>query len=125
MVQNQLTEDDTYERGEYLDFPNSVVDFFRGQIGQPYQGFPKELQRIILKGQKPLSGRAGALMEPLNLEKIRASIQETLSRPATDIEDVLAYALYPQVFQDCPIHANLRRRFRTGYADLLLRPARR
>ena len=99
MVQNQLTEDDIYERGEYLDFPNSVVDFFRGQIGQPYQGFPKELQRIILKGQKPLSGRAGALMEPLNLEKIRASIQETLSRPATD-EDVLAYALYPQVFQD-------------------------
>ena len=99
MVQNELTEDDIYDRGEYLDFPNSVVDFFRGQIGQPYQGFPKELQRIILKGQKPLTGRAGALLEPTNCEKIRTTLKETLTRPVTE-RDVLSYALYPQVFLD-------------------------
>ncbi len=99
MVQNNLTEDDIYERGEFLDFPNSVVEFFRGQIGQPYQGFPKELQRIILKGQQPLTQRAGALLEPLNVEEVRETLREVLTHPATK-HDVLSYALYPQVFLD-------------------------
>lgn len=99
MVQNSLTEDDIYERGDYLDFPNSVVEFFRGQLGQPYQGFPKELQRIILKGQKPLGKRPGEIMEPLNFEEVRRTLKEVMPRPATD-QDVLSYALYPQVFLD-------------------------
>src|SRR5699024_4163757 len=51
MVQNNLTEDDIYERGESIDFPASVIEFFHGYIGQPYQGFPQEHQRIILKGK--------------------------------------------------------------------------
>src|SRR5690606_6740207 len=45
MVQNNLTEDDIYERGESLDFPDSVVELFEGYLGQPHGGFPKELQR--------------------------------------------------------------------------------
>lgn len=52
MVQNNLTEDDVYEKGDTIDFPDSVIEFFQGYIGQPYQGFPQELQRIILKGKK-------------------------------------------------------------------------
>lgn len=99
MVQNNLTEDDIYERGEYLDFPNSVVEFFRGQLGQPYGGFPKELQRIILRGQMPLTTRPGEKMEPANLEAIRGTLNEVLPRPATD-QDVISYALYPQVFTE-------------------------
>ena len=99
MVQNGLTEDDIYERGEFLDFPNSVVEFFRGNLGQPYQGFPKELQRIILKGQQPLTERAGALLKPLNFEEIRTMLKEVLTRPVND-HDVLSCALYPQVFLD-------------------------
>jgi pyruvate carboxylase len=46
-----------YEKGEKLDFPDSVVELFQGQLGQPYQGFPKKLQEIILKGRKPIEGR--------------------------------------------------------------------
>jgi pyruvate carboxylase len=97
MVQNNLAEDDIYERGEYLDFPNSVVEFFRGQLGQPYGGFPKELQRIILKGQKPITHRPGELLEPLNFEEIRTILKEKLTRQVTDY-DVLSYAMYPKVF---------------------------
>ena len=99
MVQNNLTEDDIYEQGDFLDFPNSVVEFFEGQIGQPYQGFPKELQRIILKGKKPVTQRLGTLMEPQNFNEIRKVIKDTLPRPVTD-QDLLAYALYPKVFMD-------------------------
>jgi pyruvate carboxylase len=59
MVQNNLTEEDVYERGETLDFPHSVIELFGGYLGQPYKGFPKELQRIILKGKEPLTVRPG------------------------------------------------------------------
>src|SRR5690625_4973304 len=32
MVQNDLTEQDIYERGEQIDFPQSVIEFFEGYI---------------------------------------------------------------------------------------------
>ena len=47
MVQNHLTEQDVLERGHALDFPGSVVEMFSGDLGQPYGGFPKELQRLF------------------------------------------------------------------------------
>ena len=45
MVQNELDEEDVYERGETIDFPDSVIELFQGYLGQPYGGFPKELQK--------------------------------------------------------------------------------
>lgn len=99
MLENKLTEDDIYEHGDTLNFPNSVVEFFEGQIGQPYQGFPKELQRIVLRGKKPLTQRPGKLMPAANFADIRETLTDLLPRPVTD-EDVLAYALYPKVFLD-------------------------
>src|SRR5699024_3932817 len=71
MVQNNLTEDDIYKQGEFIDFPNSVVEFFAGDIGQPYQGFPQELQRIILKKRKPINVRPGQLLEPVDFKDLK------------------------------------------------------
>ncbi|RYM07288.1 pyruvate carboxylase [Sporolactobacillus sp. THM7-7] len=99
MVQNDLTEDDIYERGETLDFPNSVVNFFMGELGQPYQGFPKELQSIVLKGKKPLTDRPGKHLEPVDFEEIRATLEEKFERKFAD-DEVLSYALYPKVYTD-------------------------
>ncbi|MBP2649715.1 MAG: cfiB [Firmicutes bacterium] len=99
MVQNNLNEDDIYEQGEFLDFPNSVVEFFEGQIGQPYKGFPKELQRIILKGKEPLNVRPGELLPPANFDEITRMLKDKLSRSVSD-KDAVAYALYPKVFLD-------------------------
>jgi pyruvate carboxylase len=97
MVQNNLTEQDVFERGETLDFPDSVVEFFEGYLGQPYGGFPKELQRIILKGREPITVRPGELLEPVDFDKLREELYHALDREVTDF-DVLAYALYPKVF---------------------------
>ncbi|RYG74045.1 pyruvate carboxylase [Lentibacillus lipolyticus] len=99
MVQNDLTEDDIYERGETFDFPESVVEFMQGYIGQPYQGFPKELQRIILKGKKPITERPGELLDPIDFTQLRDSLFKTLDRQVTDF-DLISYALYPKVFMD-------------------------
>ncbi len=49
MVQNDLTEEDIYEKGETLSFPESVVTFFQGELGQPVGGFLKNCKRLFLK----------------------------------------------------------------------------
>jgi pyruvate carboxylase len=99
MVQNNLTEDNIYEKGQTLDFPDSVVNFFMGELGQPYQGFPKELQSIILKGRKPLNDRPGKHLGPVNFSDIQARLEEKFERKFKDHE-VLSAALYPKVYTD-------------------------
>jgi pyruvate carboxylase len=99
MVQNNLTEDDIFERGEVLDFPDSVVEMFEGYLGQPHGGFPKELQRIILKGKQPLTVRPGELLEPVDFKGLSEELFHSLKRQVTSF-DTLAYALYPKVFMD-------------------------
>lgn len=99
MVQNNLTEDDIYERGETLDFPDSVVELFEGYLGQPYGGFPKELQRIILKGREPLTVRPGELLESVNFNELKETLYHSLNRQVTSFE-LISYALYPKVFMD-------------------------
>ncbi|MCQ6265654.1 pyruvate carboxylase [Fictibacillus sp. WQ 8-8] len=99
MVQNDLTEDDVYEKGEKLDFPDSVVEFFQGYIGQPYQGFPKELQQLILKGREHITKRPGELLEAADFIEIKETLFHKLNRQVTSF-DAISYALYPKVLLD-------------------------
>jgi pyruvate carboxylase len=99
MVQNDLTEDDIYEKGETLNFPDSVVELFEGYLGQPHGGFPKELQRIILKGKEPLTVRPGELLKPVQFNEIKENLFHALNRQTTSFE-MISYALYPKVFMD-------------------------
>ncbi|MEH7544335.1 pyruvate carboxylase [Neobacillus vireti] len=106
MVQNDLTEEDVLLKGDSLDFPDSVVELFEGYLGQPYGGFPKELQKVILKGKKPLEVRPGELLEDVNFDILKEELFEELGRQVTDFE-ILSYALYPKVFLEY-IKANER-----------------
>jgi pyruvate carboxylase len=74
-----------------------VVQLFRGELGQPYGGFPLELQRKVLKGAAPLSTRAGAAMPAVDLAAERERIQQRLPRPVTD-EDLASHLMYPRVW---------------------------
>ena len=53
MTQNNLTPENIVGKGESLAFPDSVVSYFSGMMGQPAGGFPKELQRVVLKARSP------------------------------------------------------------------------
>jgi pyruvate carboxylase len=103
LVSNNLTVQDVLERGDTISFPQSVVSFFKGDLGQPVGGFPKDLQKLILKGQKPYIDRPNAHIEPLDIDKeyaeFRRIFEKDLSRPI-DITDFLSYKLYPKVFTD-------------------------
>ena len=97
MVQNEITEEDVYANGDTMDFPKSVIEFFEGRIGTPYGGFPKRLQKIVLKGKKPIAQRPGAVLPPVDFEEVRKRMDE-MNAPTTD-EAVSSYCLYPDVFK--------------------------
>lgn len=101
MVTNNLTAEDVLAKGEELSFPESVVNFFRGDLGQPYGGFPKKLQKIILKDKKPMKGRPNKYLEAINFEEEFPAFKRKYQRGfAREIkfEDFLSHALYPKVF---------------------------
>ncbi len=98
MVQNELNEKDVVSQGHKLDFPESVVSFFKGEIGQPVNGFNKDLQRVILKGQAPLTERPGEYLEPIDFDALREELQEKQQEKVTE-QDLISYALYPKVYE--------------------------
>ncbi|MFA9557319.1 pyruvate carboxylase [Evansella sp. AB-rgal1] len=97
MVQNDLTEEAVYEKGEQLDFPDSVIELFQGYLGQPYKGFPKRLQEVILKGKECITNRPGERLEPVQIEALREELYNKLDRQVTS-HDIVSYALYPKVY---------------------------
>lgn len=97
MVQNNLSEADVYARGHELDFPESVVSFFRGDLGQPAGGFPKELQKLILKDIQPTTERPGSLREPVDFGVVKTELAEKIGHEPSH-EEVLSYLMYPEVF---------------------------
>jgi pyruvate carboxylase len=103
MVANNLTPQDITEDRRDLSFPESVVEFFEGKLGQPVGGFPKELQKRVLRGRKPMRGRPGASLPSADFEAPAKKIADTLHRPAGHRE-VLSYLLYPRVMDEFIAH---------------------
>src|SRR5256886_1473699 len=60
LMAKEMQPVDILKLGENHDvsFPNSVVEMFSGVLGVPPDGWPKKLQKIILRGQPPLRGRS-------------------------------------------------------------------
>jgi len=103
LVKNNLQPEDIFTTTEDLAFPESVVGMFKGMLGQPYQGWPAELQRIILKDEQPISCRPGELLQPINFELERQKLETKLERPIDD-KTLLSAILYPNVYPEYDKH---------------------
>ena len=99
MVQNGLTPENIFEKGAGLDYPDSIVSYFEGMMGQPLGGFPIYLQKMILKDKEPITCRPGELLPPEDFEAIKKHLIEDLEIEGNE-QDLLSYALYPKVFED-------------------------
>lgn len=99
MTSNHLTAEDVMDSSKNLSFPDSVKAFFKGDLGQPVGGFPKELQKIILKGEKPYEGRPNEELAPVDFEKEFQEFQKEYT-DYCDFLDFLSFKLYPKVFDD-------------------------
>lgn len=103
MISNGLTVEDVLEKGDTISFPQSVISFFKGDLGQPVGGFPKKIQQLVLKDEKPYKNRPNAHLEPINFEKefpaFKRKFKNGMGRELK-ISDFLSYKLYPKVFID-------------------------
>jgi pyruvate carboxylase len=105
MVTNNLTADDILRSDTPLHFPKSVVEMMQGLLGEPPEGWPTKFQEIVLRSAraKPLEGRPGASMPPVDLKGAADTVRAKVERPPRE-EDVLSYLLYPNVFMEYAEH---------------------
>jgi pyruvate carboxylase len=99
LLANEMKVSDLLALDEHHDIslPNSVVEMLSGTLGVPPGGWPKKLQRIILRGQPPMKGRPGASLKPVSLEEEQSNLAKKVNHPV-DRDALLSYLLYPDVY---------------------------
>jgi len=78
--------------GRYKVIPKESNALVKGEYGKTPAQIPDEIKELILKGEEQITCRPADLIEP-ELDKIRNEIKEYIEQE----EDVLSYALFPQV----------------------------
>ncbi|MCH9672556.1 MAG: pyruvate carboxylase [Gammaproteobacteria bacterium] len=99
MVSQGLTVNDVEDPKKDIAFPESVVSLMRGDLSRPADGFPKALQKKVLKGEKPLKKRVGALLPKADFEAERKRAERVIGRSVNE-RDLCSYLMYPKVFTD-------------------------
>ncbi len=99
MVQNDLDAENIYEKAKDIDFPDSIVSYFEGMMGQPEGGFPEKLQKLVLHGKEPITCRPGELLPDEDFDAIKKLLRDKYGLKGSE-KEALSYALYPKVFED-------------------------
>jgi pyruvate carboxylase len=103
MTTNGLSKEDVFTKGPKLSFPDSVKALMRGDLGQIDGGFPADIQKIILRDEKPYTERPNAHMEPIDFESGFEAFQKDFGDKYT-LRDFISFKLYPKVFRDFDEH---------------------
>ncbi|WPP52295.1 pyruvate carboxylase [Catalinimonas niigatensis] len=106
MASNNLSIEDILKDNKNLSFPESVISLFKGDLGQPYGGFPKDVQKAILKGEQPYTERPNEHLEPIDFDKEFAEFQQRLGKDRSML-DFISYKLYPKVYEDFYNHTKV------------------
>jgi pyruvate carboxylase len=97
-----------------VSLPNSVVEMFSGVLGVPPGGWPKKLQKIILRGQAALRGRPGASLEAVKWKDEKKSLENKVGHVVRR-DDLLSSLLYSDVFAK-------HDKFRQTYSEVSVLP---
>ncbi len=116
LVNHEMTTQEFEKLGpdHNLMLPNSVVEMFEGALGEPDGGWPKHIQKIILRGRKPIKGRPGARLPAADLAEAGETIEKKIGHKPSPT-DVMSYLMYPEVFLKFA-------RNRQSYGDLEVLP---
>lgn len=99
MVSNKLSKEDVIVRGENLSFPESVKGMLKGDLGQPDGGWPKELQRVVLKNEEPYTELPNTYLAAVDFEKEFKEFRQKFDKSLSML-DFLSYKFYPKVFEE-------------------------
>ena len=97
MVSSGLTRERVEGPDTEIAFPSSVEQFFHGDLGLPYQGFPPALQAKVLKGRTPLTTRPGESLPAADLPALRAEASTAVGHEVSD-RQLASYLMYPKVY---------------------------
>lgn len=101
MVDRKLSSSDILQRASTLDFPSSVLEYFGGLMGQPFDGFPEPLRTDALRGQKKkLSHRPGLMLSPVDFDDIGRRIMAEYPNTQLTDDDIASYVMYPEVYME-------------------------
>jgi pyruvate carboxylase len=106
MVKQNLDAGAVTARAAELTFPESVIDYMRGSLGQPPGGFPEPLRANVLKGAKTIEGRPGASLPPFDWTGAQREMEQ-LAGTEVARRDVVSFALYPKVMREYMEHRAL------------------
>ncbi|WP_412030652.1 oxaloacetate decarboxylase subunit alpha [Anaerosalibacter bizertensis] len=79
----------------YKMIPKEVKNYVKGLYGKPTIPIKDDIKKIIIGNEKVFTGRPADLLEP-ELDTLKENIKEYIEQD----EDVLSYALFPQVALD-------------------------
>ena len=109
------------------DFPESVLDMFRGGLGWPDGGWPEPVWKTVLGDKEFKEARKRYRREikrgrpdkvaPVDLGSVREELSGRLKRQAAT-DDLYSHLMYPQVFSEYE-----RRRKKHGRVSVLPSPA--
>lgn len=103
LTSNNYTVDDILSNGENIDFPDSFKSLMRGDLGQWSFPWPNNIQKIVLKDEKPYTDRPNAQLADIDLDAEYVRFKE--SHPGFDTyADLLSSLLYPKVFENFYSH---------------------
>ncbi len=116
LMAKEMKPADVLKLDEHHDvsFPNSVVEMFSGVLGVPPDGWPRKLQKIILRGESPVKGRPSENLAPVDFAAEKESLEKKTGHAVSN-EDLLSYLLYPEVFSKFD-------KFRQTYSDVSVLP---
>ncbi len=116
LMAKEMTPADVLKLDEHhgVAFPNSVVEMFSGVLGVPPDGWPKKVQKILLRGAAPVKGRPSANMPAADFAAEKESLEKKTGHPISN-EDLLSYLLYPEVFLKFD-------KFRQAHSDVSVLP---
>ncbi len=82
----------------YKIIPEEVRQYVRGYYGHPPAPIDPEVRRLAIGDEEPIDCRPADLIPP-GMEKAREEVAALLGELAGSEEDVISYALFPQVAQ--------------------------
>ncbi len=98
-----------------LNIPNSVVEMFEGDLGDPEGGWPRKIAKVILKGGKSKRGRPGARLKAVDFDEAKAAVEKRTGHKPTET-DLMSYLMYPEVYVKFD-------KARASYGDLTILPS--
>jgi pyruvate carboxylase len=114
MTANGYNKVDIFANGDSISFPDSVIGLLKGDLGQPEGGFPKPLQKLVLKDVVPYTSRPNEHMQPIDFDKAFNDFKAKFGNEYTFL-DLLSYLFYPKVFEEYAAH-------REQYGDVYYLP---